>query len=58
MEARWGGKVEITKKTNNKDQVIPLNVVQWQFSVFSLMFVFVPCSLNDDKGTGIEKIHP
>lgn len=21
MEARWGGKVEITKKTNNADQV-------------------------------------
>ena len=21
MEARWGGKVEVTKKTNNADQV-------------------------------------
>ena len=26
MEARWGGKVEITKKTNNADQVTALNI--------------------------------
>ena len=24
MEARWGGKVEVTKKTNNADQVVIL----------------------------------
>ena len=24
MEARWGGKVEVTKKTNNADQVLTL----------------------------------
>ena len=25
MEARWGGKVEVTKKTNNADQVRRFN---------------------------------
>lgn len=34
MEARWGGKVEITKKTNNADQVTSLNILKLFLIVF------------------------
>ena len=31
MEARWGGKVEITKKTNNADQVCYNNIYFFKY---------------------------